>query len=462
MTTMVLAFVLTLGVLIVVHEYAHYRVAVACGVKVQRFSIGFGRVLWRRQPTPGGTEFVISALPLGGYVRWIDDREFPPIRPDEVRHTFGHKPLWQRAAIVAAGPLSNLLLAVVLYAAAHWIGIEEPRAVLASPPAASLAEQAGLHAGDVVTAVGRTDEGQADPDWTEVRSMTDLRWELTQAALRGERLFLRVSERGNHGERTAVLGLDALGSREIDAALARRIGIGVPYTEPVLKAVIAGGPAARAGLMEGDRVLEIDGRPVPDTQALLERIRASAQERAEPRQVWMIERRGQTMQLLVLPRVDRQGGERVGRIDAELSRAAAMTTVRYGAFEGLSLGVRRTVEVSALTLKMLGRMLVGQASLKNLSGPLTIAEYAGQSVQQGLAYYLGFLALVSVSLGVLNLLPLPMLDGGHLMYYIFEAVTGRPVAGAWLRWLQGGGALIMLLLMSLALYNDVARLLGLH
>lgn len=455
----VLAFLFTLGVLIVVHEYAHYRVAIACGVKVQRFSIGFGRVLWRRRAGPDGTEFVLSALPLGGYVRWIDDGE-TPVAPQDRDRTFASKPLWQRAAIVAAGPVSNLLLAVLLYAAAQWVGVQEARPVLSEPPAASMAEKAGLRAGDVVTAVGLPDGESDDPSWTEVRSMADLRWELTQAAVQGRPLYLRVQSRSG-GSHSAVLPLDELGTTDIDAAAVRRIGIGAPFQEPVIGEV-KNGPAAQAGLREGDRVLSVDGQPVPDAQRLRERIRESVRDgRATPQQ-WVVDRAGRQVELQLHPRVVQDGERAIGRIDAVVGRPPETVLVTHGPVEGLVHGARRTWEVSALTLKMLSRMVTGQSSLKNLSGPLTIAEVAGQSVHQGLAYYLGFLALVSVSLGVLNLLPLPMLDGGHLMYYIFEAVTGRPVAGRWLHWLQGGGALILLLMMSLALYNDVARLLGLH
>ncbi len=457
MITTVLAFIVALGVLIIVHEWGHYRVARACGVKVLRFSVGFGRVLWRRQRTPDSTEFTVCALPLGGYVRMLDEREdsVPPQLRDQA---FNRKPLAQRAAIVAAGPAANLLLAIVLYAGAHWIGVDEPQALLGTPAAGSIAERAGLRAGDWARAW--SSDGA---EWQDLRSMNDLRWEVTQAALRGEALHLIVSDRTGHGSRNVRLDLAKLNARDVDAQLMRSIGLPAPYSEPVMGDVKAGGPAAAAGLRAGDRVLAVDGVAVHDGARLRERIRDSvSQAQADVAQRWSVERAGRMLELVVQPRVVFEGERRIGRIDAFVGQPVAMVTVRYGPVEGLAQAVQRTWEVSALTLKMIGRMLVGEASLKNLSGPLTIADYAGQSARLGFAYYLGFLALVSVSLGVLNLLPLPMLDGGHLMYYLFEGVTGRPVSELWLKWLQRGGALIMLLLMSLALSNDVARLLGLQ
>ncbi len=452
----ILAFVLTLGSLIVIHEYGHYRVAVACGVKVLRFSVGFGRVLWRRQASAESTEFVVCALPLGGYVRMLDERE-GSVAAVELHRAFNRKPLWQRAAIVSAGPLANLVLAVVLYAAAHWIGVDEPKALIGPPAAGSLADKAGLRAADWVR------EWSADGvEWQSLRSMSDLRWQLTQAVVRGERLHLTVGDRDGHAQRRVTLDLDTLGTREVDAQLMQRIGLLNTYSEPVLGEVRPDGAGARAGLHAGDRVLSIDGEAITDASRIRDLIRASgASGQGKPMQ-WRLERAGQVLELSVLAAVVSDGSEHVGRLDLFPGMPPEMVKVRYGLVDGLTQAVQRTWDMSTLTLKMLGKMVVGQASLKNLSGPLTIADYAGQSVRLGVAYYLGFLAVVSVSLGILNLLPLPMLDGGHLMYYLFEGVTGRPVSDQWLDRLQRGGVAIMLMMMSLALYNDVARLLGQH
>jgi regulator of sigma E protease len=456
MITTVLAFLLALGVLIVIHEYGHYRVAVACGVKVLRFSVGFGRVLWRRQATPDRTEFVLCALPLGGYVKMLDERE-GPVAQAELDRSFNRKPLWQRSAVVAAGPLANLLLAVLLYAAAHWIGIDEPKALMGSPAPASLAERAGLRAGD--WAREASNDGV---EWRVVRSMTDLRWEVTQAVVHGEPLQLQVTDRDGHARRSIQLDLETLGTGEVDAKLMQRVGLGAPLSEPVLGEVQAGGPGAKAGLRAGDRVLSIDGAPIADASAVRDAIRASGRGGVGRPMQWRVERGGRVLELEVLASIVGEGSERVGRLGLYPGQPPEMVMVRYGAVEGLTRAVTQTWQMSTLTLKMLGKMVIGEASLKNLSGPLTIADYAGQSARLGLAYYLGFLAVVSVSLGVLNLLPLPVLDGGHLMYYLFEGVTGRPVSELWLDRLQRGGVAIMLMMMSLALYNDVARLLGLQ
>jgi regulator of sigma E protease len=449
----VVAFVVALGLLIAVHEYGHYRMAVACGVKVMRFSIGFGQVLLRWQPKGSATEFTLCAFPLGGYVRMLDERE-APVEPAERHLAFNTQPLRSRALIVAAGPLANLLLAVLLYAVVNWSGVQMAAPVLGRPVADSVAERAGLVGGERVVRAG-FDGAEAQ----EVQSFEDVRWLLTRGALEGRDVRLALAGRDGAGG-DVVLPLAGLRASDADARLFEQIGLVSPLSRPEMGEITAGSAAERAGLRQGDRVLSVDGQSVTDARQLREMIRASVQGSRAVTRHWRVERGGAFVSLEVTPEVVQQGGAEIGRIGAYVGAMPEMVMVQYGALEGLWQGVEKTWDVSLLTLRTLGRMLVGEASLKNLSGPLTIADYAGRSASLGLTPYLVFLALISVSLGVLNLLPLPVLDGGHLMYYLWEAVTGRPVSEVWLERLQRAGVVVLALMMSIALFNDLTRLLG--
>jgi regulator of sigma E protease len=380
------------------------------------------------------------------------------VAPEERNRAFNRQSLWRRSAIVVAGPLANLLLAVALYSVQSWIGVEEPKAVLGPPVAASVAERAGLRAGDWVRSV--SSDGN---EWQDIRSLTDLRWQVMRAVMDGRTLELRLSDSDGRGSRRVTLDLGSLATSEVDAKLMQRVGLGGAWSEPVLADVMPGKAGAASGLRAGDRVLAIDGRSIVDASQIYEATRDSGKSGTAVPMQWRIERGGQRLDLVVTPAVVLlDGGKRIGRLDVVPGKRAELVSVRYGVLEGIGVAATQTWQMSTLTVRMLGKMLIGEASLKNLSGPVTIADYAGQSARLGLSYFLGFLAVVSVSLGVLNLLPLPVLDGGHLMYYLFEAVTGRQVSELWLERLQRGGVAIMLMMMSLALYNDMARLLGLQ
>ncbi|WP_431096008.1 RIP metalloprotease RseP [Polaromonas aquatica] len=455
-----ISFVVTLGILIAVHEYGHYRVAVACGIKVLKFSIGFGKPIysWRLKNKP--TEFSIGMLPLGGYVKMLDERE-APVDSSERHLAFNTQPLRSRTAVVAAGPAANLLLAVLLYAIVNWSGLQEPKAILASPVMGSLAEKAGLSGGETVQqAAFEGDELES------VNSFEDLRWRLTQGALDGRDITMVLGRDGDAPGQTVRLALSTLGAPEADAELFRRIGILGPWTRPVVGEVVPGGGAEKSGLRAGDLVLRIGETAIVDGQQLREVIRTSARApggsggAALIPQTWKIDRAGAPLVLQVTPELKPVNGTMVPRIEAYVGAPPEFVTVRYGLLDGLWQGAVRTWQVSLLTLRMMGKMVIGEASLKNLSGPLTIADYAGKSASLGWSSYLLFLALISVSLGVLNLLPLPVLDGGHLMYYLWEGITGRGVSDAWMDRLQRGGVAILLGMMCVALFNDVTRLLG--
>jgi regulator of sigma E protease len=437
------AFIVALGVLIVFHEFGHYLVARLAGVKVLRFSVGFGKSVWMRKFGADGTEWAIGAFPLGGYVKMLDERE-GPVAPAERYRAFNVQSAGKRIAIVAAGPVANFLLAVVLYWLLFMHGMPGIKPIIGEPLPGTPAAAIQLRAGDLISKVGDT----------PVATWQDLRWELLDHAVRREAAMLEV-HRVDGSIHVSRLDLSGIRSEDIDSDLQKAIGLAPPDPplEPRLGQLVDDGPARRAGLQEGDVVVSIDGRQISKWDELVEEVRAAP---GRAMRMW-VERGGVRFEILVTPDEIGEGTAKVGRIGAA---PYIMTDVRYPPLAAASKAVASTVEMSVFTLKMLGRMIVGDVSLKNLSGPLTIADYAGQSAQLGLLPFLKFLAVISISLGVLNLLPVPVLDGGHLMYYLVEIIKGSPVSERALEIGQQVGLTLLFTLMAFAIYNDINRLFG--
>ncbi|WP_419343190.1 RIP metalloprotease RseP [Achromobacter sp. PD1] len=436
-----LAFAVALGSLIIFHELGHYWVARLCGVKVLRFSVGFGKVILRRTDRHG-TEWAVSALPLGGYVKMQDD---PPAgaSPAEVAGAFNSKPVGQRIAIVAAGPIFNLILAVFLYAGLNMAGTEEPVAVIAQPAADTPAARAGLLSGDRILAI----------NGEEVASWSDARWRLMDVMATGGSARIEVkTPAGAVQQRELVLPsntMDPAGGDPLAAA-----GVRLAQPKPAVRVVNDGGEGQAAGLRAGDLVLAVNGVPTPDTSALVRQI----QESAGKTLAMTLARDGANVSLNVTPRAETVNGRVIGRLGVQLGGDIPMVTVRYGVFESLWKGAVRTWDTAWFSLRMMGRMVTGDVSWRNVSGPVTIADYAGQTARIGIVAYIAYIALISISLGVLNLLPIPMLDGGHLLYYLVEIVRGSPPPARWIDIGQRAGIGLLASLMGLALFNDFTRL----
>jgi len=447
----VVSFVVALGVLIVVHELGHYLVARWCGVKVLRFSVGFGRALASRRLGPDRTEWVIAAVPLGGYVKMVDERE-GTVAPEDLPRAFNRQSVWRRFAIVLAGPMANFLLAIALYWGLFLGGVQEAKPILAAPEAGTVAAQAGLARGDTVRAVN------GEP----VASWQDVRWRVLQLALDRKVARLEVqSVSGALDWRTLDLG--QVKSEEVEGDLLSRLGLRLfrPEVPATIGQVVSGGVAERAGLAVRDRVIAIDGDPIPTWDALVAKVRASA---GRPLAL-EVDRAGARVRIALTPETVGEGAKAFGRIGAGPyiepgAMSAYLIEVRHGPGEALGRALAKTWEMSAFSLRMLAKMIVGEVSWRNLSGPVTIADYAGQSAQLGLAPYLAFLALISISLGVLNMLPIPLLDGGHLMYYTIEVLKGSPVSERVMEIGQRAGLAVLLFLMAFAFYNDINRLIS--
>lgn len=445
------SFIVALAILIAVHEFGHFWVARKLGVKVLRFSIGFGRALWRRTSVVDGTEYVIAAIPLGGYVKMLDERE-APVEAEEQHRAFNRQSLGVRSAIVVAGPLFNFLFAILAFWLIFVPGDTGLKPIVGEVESGSIAEQAGFTRGDEILAVA----DQPTPTWESVVYV------MLSEALDTPNLAVRVrSQTGmEHIYRVASDGLSGLAE---DGMLLQNLGLTPdrPTLPPVIGEVLDGEPAALAGLKSGDRIVTVDGVDVVDWSDWVNYVRKRPGQNLDLE----VDRNGDYIALSVTPLMIEGDGESYGRIGASVDVPDDLmddyrAVVKYGPIDAIGQSLYKTWDLSLLMLRMLGKMIIGEVSVKNLSGPISIADYAGKSASYGISYFLKFLAVVSVSLGVLNLLPIPVLDGGHLFFFLIEGIKGRPLSDQFMEQGQKIGLLILLAIMSLAFYVDINRFLG--
>ena len=445
----VLAFLVAIGVLVAVHEYGHFWMARRLGIRVLRFSIGFGKTLWSRQGADG-TEYAFSAIPLGGYVKLLDERE-GPVEAAQLSQAYSRKSPWQRILVLLAGPFANFLFAVLAYWVLFVAGVPALKPVLGDIKPDSTAARAGLQSGDEIVEVG--------DDHVATREGAVLA--ILDRVMSGEpvRVALRASG-GGERETTLEVGADRRALTEPGALLP---GLGFDFWYPTVPAVVGtvvqGSPAERAGLRVGDRILSVDGKATADFLELVDVVQPSPGKTL----TFVVERGGARLDVPIEVEGQRDGGRLVGRIGVQPAAGAPVpdemrTRERYGVLDAAGKAVAKTWGMSTLTVRMIWNVVAGDVSVKNLSGPINIAEYAGFSARQGILSFLSFLAVVSVSLFVLNLLPIPILDGGQIVYQLAELVKGRPLSERAQAVGQQIGILLLLVLMSFAFYNDLSRL----